>query len=384
MTVHAVLARPRAAGPLSFEGVYLHNAGGPAEMGPVLWNLMRDRYRFDPAGFWREMIDGNLEGWSSIDCLGGPLAQTWDGRTKLTVEQRQRSLAHERPDPAPTSFQGDPRRAMRGIVAPPITESSDAWGAVFAYVVGRDGLRVLFATHQGWRELGLAPWGAQPDWDAIERPARGPDEEQVMAQAYARMQAQDFAGAQAILLAHVQAGFPSPPVLANLFYAFARHDGVNPVARAAVADLAVGLVDRDPAYLFPLLLPSLLIELSNQGRGRDAVRICASAAARGVALDPTAYNAMAFGALSTRDPDVMRDAVAQIERALVADPGGLGAFADLFDNLGSMHVALGNRDRALQCVARARALGYEHFAEMLDMPDYAPLRGDPEFQKLFR
>jgi hypothetical protein len=353
-------------------------------MGPVLWALMRDRYRFDPAGFWREIIDDNLEGWSNIDCLCGSLATSWDGRTKITVEQAQANFGHGHPDPGPTSFKGDPTRAMPALTAPPITEATDNWGALFVYVVGRDGLRVLFATRQGYRDLGIAPWGAEPDWDAIERPARGPSEDQVIARAYACIQAQDFAGAITMLIEHVQAGFASPPVLANLFYALGQHDGVPAATRAALAATAVELVEREDEYLLPELLESLGIELANWGRGAEAVRMCASAIKRGAAVNPATYNAMAYGALTTRQPAVMRSAVELVEQGIAADPSGLGAFADVYDNLGSMHVALGNRERALQCVARAKELEYEHFGEMLEMADYAPLRGDPEFQRLFR
>ena len=168
MSTRAVLARPRGAA--GFEGVYLHNAGGPAEMGPVLWVLLRDRYAFDPVRFSREMIDGNLEGWSNIDCLGGPLARTWDGTTKITVEQHQDNFDHDRADPGPTSFQGDPKRAIPGITAPPITESTDNWGADFVYIVAGDGLHVLVVDYdaQAYKHVGSVTFGAEPDWDALE------------------------------------------------------------------------------------------------------------------------------------------------------------------------------------------------------------------------
>ena len=167
MTTRAVLARPRASG---FEGVYLHNAGGPAEMGPVLWVLMRDRYAFDPARFSREMIDDNLAGWSNIDVLGGELATSWDGKTKITVEEHQANFDDDKPDPGPTSFQGDPKRAIPGITAPPINEASDNWGADFVYVVAGDGLHVLVVDYDAgaYKLVGSAPWGAEPDWEALE------------------------------------------------------------------------------------------------------------------------------------------------------------------------------------------------------------------------
>ena len=58
----------------------------PSELGSALWNLVRERYNFDAAGFSREMIDQNLAGWSNIFCFD-QIAKTWDGKTKLTVEQ---------------------------------------------------------------------------------------------------------------------------------------------------------------------------------------------------------------------------------------------------------------------------------------------------------
>ena len=137
-------------------------------MGPVLWALMRDRYAFDAAGFSREMIDDNLEGWSNIDCLGGPLAKTWDGKTKITVNQHQENFNADLPDPGPTSFKGDPMRALPGITSPPIQERTDNWGADFVYVVGPDGLRILLTGDRGYADLGLSPWGEEPNWEAIE------------------------------------------------------------------------------------------------------------------------------------------------------------------------------------------------------------------------
>jgi hypothetical protein len=137
-------------------------------MGPVLWALMRDRYGFDASRFSREMIDDNLEGWSNIDCLGGELAKTWDGKTKITVNEHQENFNNDRADPGPTSFKGDPARALPGITSPPINESSDNWGADFVYVVGSDGLRVFMTVERGYVDLGLSPWGDEPSWEMIE------------------------------------------------------------------------------------------------------------------------------------------------------------------------------------------------------------------------
>src|SRR6478672_10478983 len=163
MSVRAVLARPRGT---DFEGVYLHNGGEPTELGPVLWNLISARYGFDAALFSREMIDQNLEGWSNIYVLGGELAKTWDGRTKVTVDQHQENFNADKDDPGPTSFQGDPQREMQGLTAPPCVPGN-TWGADLVYVVAREAMHVLVAEGESgpYTKIATLPWGPEPDWD---------------------------------------------------------------------------------------------------------------------------------------------------------------------------------------------------------------------------
>ena len=283
MTTRAVLARPRGTSPGQFEGVYLHNAGGPSEMGPILWSLVRDRYRFDASGFSREMIDDNLAGWSNIDVLGGPLAKTWDGKTKITVEQHQDNFNEDREDAGPTSFKGDPKREVPGIQTPPINEASDAWGAVFAYVVGPDGLRVLLAEDDGWREIGHAPWGdAEPDWDVIEDAASEGDDEDGEGEeddgddsleavairiASEQIADDDIAGAQATLLAyHRAADDKSQEVFANLLYTMARHQGTAAAEASALCDEGMALVEG----------------VGEEASSRRCSRTCASSSTRAI------------------------------------------------------------------------------------------------------
>jgi hypothetical protein len=406
MSTRAVLARPRGTSPGQFEGVYLHNAGGPAEMGPVLWTLLRDRYRFDAAGFSREIIDENLAGWSNIDVLGGPLAKTWDGKTKITVDQHQDNFNEDRQDPGPTSFQGDPRREVPGITSPPINEETDAWGAVFAYVVGPDGLRVHLIGREGWQEIGHAAWAPdEPDWEAMEEAAEaaaGDDEEEeeggdeddegdaspegVALRAAARqIEEDDLAGAQATLVAyHTGAAEKSQAVFANLLYTMTRHTGLAPDATRALLDEGVALVTAAGDDLEPALLENLCIVLNNAERFADTVRACEAALANDAYVNAGAFTGYTYAALRSKDRALMQRVVARVEQVKDDDVDDLTDSVATFDNMASMYVALGDKAKALEYVALCKEHDYEHYDEMPAMEDYAAIKDDPDFKKLFR
>ena len=55
-----------------------------------------------------------------------------------------------------------------------------------------------------------------------------------------------------------------------------------------------------------------------------------------------------------------------------------------FDNLASMYVALGDKAKALRYVALCKEHDYENFGQMPAMDDYAAIKDDPDFKKLFR
>jgi hypothetical protein len=371
-------------------------------MGPVLWTLMRDRYRFDAAGFSREMIDHNLAGWSNIDVLGGPLAKTWDGKTKITVEQHQENFNEDRQDPGPTSFQGDPRREVPGITAPPINEQSDAWGAVFAYVVGPDGLRVHLIGREGWREVGCARWASdEPDWDAMDEAAHAAAEEEgdddegddedgspegaALRAAAEQMEQDDLAGAQATLLAyHTAAAEKSQAVFANLLYTLSRHQGLSPDATRALLDEGIAIVEGTGDELEPALLENLCIVLNNAERFADTVRTCEAALANEAYVNASAFTGYTYGALRSKDRALMERVVARVEQVKDEDVDDLTDSVATFDNMASMYVALGNKPKALEYVALCREHGYEHFGEMPGMEDYASIKDDPDFRKLFR
>jgi hypothetical protein len=398
MTTRAVLARPRGSSPGQFEGVYLHNAGGPSEMGPVLWALVRDRYRFDAAGFSREMIDQNLAGWSNIDVLGGPLAKTWDGKTKITVEQHQENFNEDRDDAGPTSFQGDPNREIPGITAPPINEGSDAWGAVFAYVVGSDGLRVFIIASDGWKDVGLARWGSEePDWEAMDEAAHAAvgesDEEEddddspeavAMHLAGKQLREEDVAGAQATLLAyHASAEEKSQAVFANLLYTLTLHQGMGAAETGALLDEGIALVDSVGDDLEPALLENLCIVLNNAGRFADTVRACELALDNDAYLNGAVFTGYTYGALRTKDKAVMKRVVDRVEEVMEDDLDELTDSLATFDNVASMYVVLGNKPKALTYVALCKEHGYENFDQMPEMEDFAAIKDDPEFKKLF-
>jgi hypothetical protein len=169
MTSRSVIAKPRHAGDASFEGVYLHNGGGPSELGPILWHLMHARHRLCVHALWRELILENLAGWSSIDYFHPALGNQWDGRTKVTVEQHQENFRLGRQDPGPTSYQGDRRREHPGLAAPPIRDDDDPSGAELIYVVAADALRILARDVDDYVQVARVAWSErQPDWSQLD------------------------------------------------------------------------------------------------------------------------------------------------------------------------------------------------------------------------
>jgi len=168
----AKLFRVRPTPPL--RGVYFHNAGGPSEVGPILFNVVHARHAGDVGAAVRELIDENPAGWSSLYFFAdADSAKRWDGKTKLTVDQHQDYFNRDEPAPGPSSFQGDPLRDM-GFRTPPIGAKTDKMGASFLYlmaptelvlyVVGGDGVSI--------EEFARVPWRPEsPDWDAADEAA---------------------------------------------------------------------------------------------------------------------------------------------------------------------------------------------------------------------
>jgi hypothetical protein len=389
--------------------VYLHNAGMPADFGAVLWTLMRDRYRFDAAAFSREMIDGNLAGWSNIDCLGGPLAKTWDGKTKISVEQHQANFDADREDQGPTSFQGDPQRESPGITTPPIDDTSDNWGADIVYVVALDGLRILIPDHGSgtYTVVTSLPWGDEPDWDEVQNLLDGDEddgededdeelvdldanphetaESQVAVQkSFDFLQKGDVARAQACLLRYLaDGGKQTPHVLTNLFHTITQR--ALPEAKvAALLDDTLETIAGDRGFLTAGLVDNVCIVLNNLGRGAESVQLVEQALAAGRPLNVNCYMGMTYGAFTSRNPTLMRRAVEHVEKVMATRPAMLAENPGVFDNTAGLYLALGDKARALEYVKLCRTHGYKDFYAMPAMPDYASIKDDPDFLALFR
>ena len=190
MTMRAVIAMPTGADPLpradapaegffarlfggkaqpQFQGVYLHNGGPPSEIGPLLFNLVKERAG-GVEGAWRELITDNAAGWSSISFFyDAATTRAWDGKTKVGMAVHQDNFDNDRPDPGPVTYAGDPQRDL-GFRTPPIVTRSDKMGAATVWVICRSEL-VLYLVEQngiGVREVARFPWTSTPDWDGTD------------------------------------------------------------------------------------------------------------------------------------------------------------------------------------------------------------------------
>jgi|WetSurMetagenome_2_1015567.scaffolds.fasta_scaffold139636_2 hypothetical protein len=173
MSTRSIIAKPRGNGLPLFEGVYHHNGGNPSDMGPIFWNLMHNRYHLNAEEFWKEMIFENKAGWSSITCFwpGNPnLAETWDGKTKLSVEKHFQYFQKNKQFPGPSTYQNDPERHFPGITDRLITEDSDKRMAVYVYVITPDELVIMLVDEdeKGIEKARIKWNGPEPDWDEID------------------------------------------------------------------------------------------------------------------------------------------------------------------------------------------------------------------------
>jgi hypothetical protein len=275
---------------------------------------------------------------------------------------------------------------------------------VFAYVVGPEGLRVHIIGREGWREVGHAPWGDQePNWEAMDEAASegedddegdGDDDEEELDEdleavtlraAVKLIKADDLAGAQKALIAyHSQAAEKSQVVFANLLYTLSRHQGMTPAETVALLDEGIALVEGVGDDLEPALLENLCIVLNNAERFRDTLRACESALANDAYVNAGAFTGYTYAALRSKDRALMERVVARVEQVKEEDIDDLTDSLGTFDNMASMYVALGNKRKALEYVALCKEHGYENYDEMPSMDDYAAIKDDPEYKKLFR
>lgn len=165
----AKLFRLRQAPP--FRGVYLHNAGGPSDVGPILFNMVHARHGGDVAAAVRELVDENPAGWSSLAFFAdAAFARAWDGKTKITVDQNQEYFNRGEFPPGPSSFQGDPLRDL-GFRTPPVGAGTDKMGAVYVYLMAPSELVLYVVGENGVsvQEFARVPWRPEsPDWDAVD------------------------------------------------------------------------------------------------------------------------------------------------------------------------------------------------------------------------
>lgn len=157
--------RPRP----KFRGVYLHNGGGPSDVGPLLFHMVNARHRGDVAAAAKELVFDNPAGWSSLHFFSDEdRARGWNG-TKLTLEQHQGYCDRDEEAPGPATYQGDPQRDL-GFRAPPIGANTDKMGADFVYVLSRPGLVVYLVGEDGvaLEEVARLAWSEAPDWAAAD------------------------------------------------------------------------------------------------------------------------------------------------------------------------------------------------------------------------
>lgn len=152
-----------------FRGVYLHNAGGPSDVGPLIFNVVNARHRGDVATAAKELVLDNPAGWSSLHFFADEArARGWNG-TKLTLEQHQGYFDRDEEAPGPATYQGDPQRDL-GFRAPPIGANTDKMGADFVYVLSTPALVVYVVGEDGVaiEEAARLPWSEEPDWEKAD------------------------------------------------------------------------------------------------------------------------------------------------------------------------------------------------------------------------
>ncbi len=368
MSTRAVLARARGKNPLEFDGVYLHNAAGPDELGPVLWNLLEHRYKFDPAAFAKEMLDGNPEGWSNIGCFGGALAKTWDGKTKISVEEHQDNFNNDREDSGPVSFQGDNKRAIPGIVKPPINEKTDNWGAVYVYVMADDGMHVLLCLEDGYALAASVPWGKEPDWDEVREQTDAAIDKGVEAEAQER-------------LAHLATG--KGLTVDDLGEVVADLKGKSSQAMQPTFDAMLSALRANKKLLNAHILESFTYLLNNNGRVKDAYDIFMYAHGVGAQLNGGGYMNMTYAAYQSKDNALKERALAVIEEVFAKNEKVITEAPGIFDNCAGLSLQLGKREQAFAYVQKCKDFAYKSFKDMAKMPEYAAVKDDPEFKKIF-
>ncbi len=237
--------------------------------------------------------------------------------------------------------------------------------------------------------------GDEPDEDDLEPPAIGTTgEHALLAESASRFSGGDAAGARTVLEAWLDAGHPMTGAVLQNYAVIARQAMPGGAANQAVLARVRGAVAAQPLLARiedPLV--NVLLLFGEHGAAAEAVDLALDAVARGhqrwtggLALNAT------WAATVARDRRRSARLLAAL-RAAGYDPTrrGGGAFDEeprLYANTAELHVALGEPELALACVARAvrrvappdpelvRALGRE--------PALAPLHADPRWPQALR
>jgi hypothetical protein len=327
----------------------------------VLWNLLEQRYKFDPAAFAKEMLDDNPEGWSNIGCFAGALAKTWDGKTKISVEEHQDNFNNDREDAGPVSFQGDNKRSIPGIVKPPINEKTDNWGAVYVYVMANDGMHVLICLENSYALGASVPWGKEPDWDEVREGAQKVESQERLA----RLAAGKNVTVEDLGLVVYELKSQKSKAMQPVF---------DSMLRALRADKT--LFDDDVMESFTYLL-------NNNGRVKDSFDIFVHAHSVGAELNGGGYMNMTYAAYQSPDNAVKQRALEIVEEVFAKNAELITESPGIFDNCAGLSLQLGKREQAFAYVQKCKDFDYESFKAMPKMPEYAAVKDDPEFKKIF-
>ena len=210
-------------------------------------------------------------------------------------------------------------------------------------------------------------------------------EDAAIARSHALATKGDKAGAQKFLAEYLDGGGkPTPNILTNLLYALSPEISLPPKTAKKLIDLAFELARTDAAFLSCTFLENLCAVLNNVGRGPDSVQITEYALAEDLELSVGCYTGMTYGAWISKDKALMQRAADHVDRILEEDEDSLGEMPTLFDNMGTLHLHLGNVDKALAYLRLCKQYEYAKFKDLETSPDFAALVGNAEFHALFK
>jgi adenylate cyclase len=169
------------------------------------------------------------------------------------------------------------------------------------------------------------------------------------------------------------------PTLFEAYYFCARGFYARGDLERAVAWFERAMQVRPEDYQAPTLLASALAGLGRKQDSANAYRKALDLAQRRLELDPGETRALYFSAISLAQLEERREqSIEWAERALAMDP----AEPQVLYNVGCTFALLGDRERALSCLAATIEHGDWWRTWMRNDPDLAVLRDDPHFRAL--